>query len=146
VTQRIIGSNYKNNISEKLNPEMSDSFFKGQATWWTRHQSLLNNAGCPIDKNGRIVDPEGQKKEVIKRKAWDSDSDGGLDLNLSLKAPNKLDEFEKGSDNGGDGVNVVSSLSLSLSSSPTSKLGRFKEEDGHMKRSRTTTRTLDLTL
>lgn len=141
MTHRIIGSNYKNNISEKLNPEMSDSFFKGQATWWTRHQSLLNNdAGCPIDKNGRIVDEEAQNKEV-KRKAWDSDSDGGIDLNLSLKAPNKLDEFEKGSDNGGDGVNVVSSLSLSLSSSPTSKLGRFKEEDGH-----DTKRTLDLTL
>lgn len=155
-----MGSNYKNN-SEKFNPNMSDSFFNGQATtWWTRHQTfeelqsttsfqrssqqgnLLNN------KNGGRTDVEEVQNSTVLMKMKALDSDCGLDLNLSLKAPNKLDEFDQkgNSDNNGDD-GVVSSLSLSLSSSPTSKLGRFKEGDGDTKHSRpTTTSTLDLTL
>jgi hypothetical protein len=107
-------------------------------------RNLLDNAGSP-NKDGRRVQEEAQNTVLMKRKAaLDSDHGGGLDLNLSLKAPNK-DEFEKGWDNNGDGV--VSSLSLSLSSSRTSKLGRFKAEgDCHTKNSRTRTSTLDLTL
>lgn len=106
-------------------------------------RNLLDNAAGSPNKNGRRVQ-EAQNTVPMKRKAaLDSDNGGGLDLNLSLKAPNK-DAFEKGWDNNGDGV--VSSLSLSLSSSRTSKLGRFKEGDGHTKNSRTRTSTLDLTL
>jgi len=108
-------------------------------------QSNLITDQIQEGRNVRRVQEEAQNTVLMKRKAaLDSDHGGGLDLNLSLKAPNK-DEFEKGWDNNGDGV--VSSLSLSLSSSRTSKLGRFKAEgDCHTKNSRTRTSTLDLTL
>ncbi|GMY08269.1 two-component response regulator ARR18 [Fagus crenata] len=174
VTEKIFANN-NNSTSANFNLHMRDSSFNGQATWSTRHQNLdefkwfqgskhtpfkqssmesnlitqlqnrgkdqgisLNNSDSP-HKDWRKIQ---EAQNTMKRKALLDTDNGGLDLNLSLKAaPNNNDEFEKGL----DGVEVVSSLSLSLSSSSPSKFGRLKEGNGHSRLSRTTS-TLDLTL
>ncbi|KAI9387533.1 hypothetical protein POPTR_010G185700v4 [Populus trichocarpa] len=91
------------------------------------------NTTSSADKNWRTIQ---EMQKGSKRKTLDSDCN--LDLNLALKLSTKDD----------DGLQKCvadGSLSVSLSSSSSSKLGRSMEGDGRRKHARMAS-TLDLTL
>uniref|UniRef100_A0A3N7FQ46 Uncharacterized protein n=1 Tax=Populus trichocarpa TaxID=3694 RepID=A0A3N7FQ46_POPTR len=91
------------------------------------------NTTSSADKNWRTIQ---EMQKGSKRKTLDSDCN--LDLNLALKRSTKDD----------DGLQKCvadGSLSVSLSSSSSSKLGRSMEGDGRRKHARMAS-TLDLTL
>ncbi|XP_061976618.1 two-component response regulator ARR18-like isoform X2 [Populus nigra] len=95
-------------------------------------QECLNTTSS-ADKNWRTIQ---EMQKGSKRKTLDSDCN--LDLNLALKLSTKDD----------DGLQKCvadGSLSVSLSSSSSSKLGRSMEGDGRRKHARMAS-TLDLTL
>ncbi|CAK7325901.1 unnamed protein product [Dovyalis caffra] len=96
------------------------------------------NITSSANKKWRTVQ---EMQKGLKRKTT-TDSDCNLELNLSLKLATKDDdELEKCVED----REVDGSLSLSLSSSSYSKLGRSMERDGSRKHARMAS-TLDLTL
>ncbi|XVE99806.1 hypothetical protein REPUB_Repub03eG0233000 [Reevesia pubescens] len=162
VSERIFGS-YNNN-SLTFSSQMADSCFNGgrsthqtfQRTWQTQtrpssilgstfttqfqergtdHQlKCLSSIGNLQIQNSWKMSQEDQDRR-LKRKSLDSNQD--LDLNLSLKITNNIDEFEKGTLDLEEEGGVDSILSLSLASSSS----KLRKHDA-----RTMASALDLTL
>lgn len=110
--------------------------FKERQTDQVNYLNVSNHASSENWRTTQEV-PKGLKRKVLEY------SDCGLDLNLSLKAAPNNGGFGEGPSEGND---AVSTLSLSLASSPPLKLGRLKEGDGHTTQYSRPTSTLDLTL
>jgi len=119
---------------EESRPSSMESHFiaKLQERSGIDQKECLNTTSS-ADKNWRTIQ---EMQKGSKRKTLDSDCN--LDLNLALKLSTKDD----------DGLQKCvadGSLSVSLSSSSSSKLGRSMEGDGRRKHARMAS-TLDLTL
>ncbi|KAB2596329.1 hypothetical protein D8674_031779 [Pyrus ussuriensis x Pyrus communis] len=157
VAERILGSNNNNIMTTSVNQLYTNlpSPTHGQTTWRRNRDELCQtmiHRSCQDHHSWTAAIRDHQGQNMLKRKDLDTDN-CDLDLNLSLKVPPKHDHgFGKGLQCGGDNHQKLlmgCSLSLTLSSSSSSKLGVKKLEGtghGDGKHGKNMASTLDLTL